>query len=64
MIVGGYSLHLYCDSERECKAIRESWMTPTFGEFEGTNEADCNRQAKRRGWKIRNGKCFCPLCSK
>ena len=70
MIVGCYSLHLYCDN-----------MTPTGGQFydiaghrhdefphEFTNETrqGCFAQARARGWILnyRTDKSLCPKCSK
>ena len=58
MIVGGYTLDLYCDSEK-CpvgfKAGRWSFTGPT--------KARCMREARKGGWKIRLGKAICPKCA-
>jgi len=61
MIVGGYSLHLYCDGpfHAELHPVR---LTSLDAEFEGHDERDCNRQAKRRGWHLRKGIAICPDC--
>jgi len=65
MIVGGYSLHLYCDNVTACKAIsRRGYGHAAMGDFAGYDKPDCVKQAKKAGWHIRLGKCFCPDCSK
>ncbi len=69
MIVGGYSLHLYCDTNG-CP-----WSTATAtsdggsrapGEFtHDKNERGAVAKARRAGWKLdlRSGTCWCPKCS-
>lgn len=60
MIVGGYSLHLYCDYPDD------DWRHLDLGKVEiaGHNEADCKRQAKAKGWSLDFGlyKALCPGC--
>lgn len=60
MIVGCYSIDLYCDGEYshdydEGKA-----------DFADKNESRCYRQARRAGWIIntREQKAYCPNCTK
>lgn len=71
MIVGCYSLELYCD-----KAANE---TSIYGHnrdgihkykefphtFVGERRQDCEREAREMGWMINNktGICLCPKCS-
>ena len=62
MIVGCYSLHLYCDfGDAE---IHEGMTFPH--EFTGRTEAACFRDAKKRGWRIysQQRKAKCPRCVK
>jgi len=68
MIVGAYSLHLYCDngnSEPDCVGPKEisghDYSDPGFAEFTGQTEAECKKKARRRGWKFtRDGRALCP----
>lgn len=59
MIVGCYSLHLYCDFDRHEKD------THTFPhEFTGRTEGECFKDARSKGWKIypKDDKAKCPRC--
>lgn len=55
VIVGGYSMDLYCDGKpcRKTAAIQN--------EFYGQTYTDCSRQAKRAGWRLnrRTGTAYC-----
>jgi hypothetical protein len=71
MIVGCYTVHLYCDSETHEGYLSEfgySVKTPDGykrvpHEFAGKNEAECLRQARDMGWRItRDRQTFCPFC--
>lgn len=75
MIVGCYSLHLYCVyDELPTWYHHEHGDEPVpFGfhayrefpaEFDGRTEAECKRQARKRGWKFRDGDVLCPRCAK
>ena len=60
MIVGCYSLDLYCDNEDAHKG-----EYPTFSfESTGRSRAQCLRAAKRAGWAvdIRKRTVRCPKC--
>ena len=59
MIVGGYLLHLYCDSEN-CRAVEchEIQM-----EFTGHDKRDSIAQAKKLGWHVGRKYQYCPACS-
>ncbi len=71
MIVGCYSLELYCDKAANDTDIHGSPQDPIhkyreFPEiFTGNRRQDCERQARKRGWLINNatGVCLCPRCS-
>jgi len=65
MIVGGYSLHLYCDGARHAE-LHPNKLGSLDAEFAGHDEADCNRQARRKGWRLnkQQGKAYCPACIK
>lgn len=68
MVVGGYSLDLYCDYPDESYAHRGS------AQFAGAGKADfaaetgpaAKAEAKRAGWKIERGerRAICPSCQK
>lgn len=72
MIIGGYELHLYCDTGNDKPDTVNSATIPHihnydggFEQFVGVDKADCNRRAKRRGWRFaRDGRVYCPRCSK
>lgn len=75
MIVGAYSLHLYCDdpkhpNERATavmgQAVWERYRSFQPGDYSGNNRTDAVKQAKARGWtfNFEEGKAFCPCCSK
>lgn len=75
MIVGGYSLHLYCDCEghindyeRAQQAGRQTWEQNShdIGEFTGHSRAECVKAARSDGWviDITSGRCKCPTCAK
>lgn len=61
MIVGGYSLHLYCDAAE--------WGDPphTYSEFPheftGETYGECAKKARKRGWVLRRDRtAVCPKC--
>lgn len=58
MIVGGYSLHLYCDF-----CIRSGWQGV---EFDDRDHRTCMKEARKQGWtftRTKPKKCRCPRCS-
>lgn len=63
-IVGGYTLHLYCDSTKH-----EPWQRghpPAFIELYHPNRlGSCFRDARKLGWKIdrARGVALCPKCA-
>ena len=67
MIVGGYSLDLYCRFHRastgkEAGLIEHGWGRG-HASFAGYNHVDCNKQARRAGWRFnRDGDVTCPDC--
>ncbi len=70
MIVGCYSLHLYCDTPG-CPMGRCAPSSDGIGRAPGEfthdkNETGAIAKARRAGWKINlgYGTCFCPTCSK
>lgn len=60
MIVGCYSLALYCDGPG-CLVRREG-----DGVFTAETGAECRREARKRGWRLnlRAGTALCPQCVK
>lgn len=61
MIVGCYSMDLYCDNEA-CAASNIG--------FTGRNRTQATREARQAGWSVKHatdeqtGVCFCPSCRK
>jgi hypothetical protein len=66
VIVGGYTLDLYCDDPRHTANYRMSIGRPgdlsLDAEFTGETYGECARQARRKGWMLsRDGtRCLCP----
>jgi hypothetical protein len=65
MIVGVYSLDLYCENENHVPRFPGD-DRPGLGEFLGRTRSQCARQARKLGWVInfKTGKCHCPECKK
>lgn len=63
MIVGCYTLDLYCDTPDCSHNTRLGWIPDTYT---GQTEGQCNKQARADGWKIKRkeGKAYCPDCNK
>lgn len=64
MIVGGYTIHLYCDDPRhDAEYIlslgRAEYLDATFN---GNTYNDCARQARKKGWILSHNRqsCICP----
>lgn len=75
MVVGGYTLDLYCDFPDESQSVNEQWEHrgsarhpgPGFEQFtHSENGAGARRQAKKAGWLIERGgmRALCPWCIK
>lgn len=68
MIVGGYSLHLYCDVLDESYQHRGSASFPGdgTGDFCGESGGNARQDARRAGWKfdLKGGRVICPSCLK
>lgn len=72
MIVGGYTVHLYCETEGHEGYTSEYGyhVKVAYGkyeilqnEFAGENERECLAQARRIGWRItRDRQAICPFC--
>lgn len=70
MIVGCYSVDLYCDNEdrtgdKRCKR-RNGPLRYGSDQYTGETEGECLRQARKEGWKFtrdRPRKAYCPACS-
>ena len=74
MIVGGYTLDLYCDVT-DCKAgdqhpgrtvpTGKGWKAGHASYFGETGSA-CRKTARRHGWKLtmKDGQAACPTCMK
>lgn len=71
MIVGAYTLHLYCDNQPRggasvdvCKAPAGSLWRRSPGEYTGESRTAAVAEAKRDGWRFTpwSTACFCPCC--
>jgi hypothetical protein len=67
MIVGCYTLDLYCDRDNPdgytIADIPEHGFREFPHQFTGHTEGVCMRDAKRRGWRFQDGKAYCPRCA-
>lgn len=70
MIVGCYSLDLYCDICWEDKATPYAQRAAFPANYTGPNRTAATKDAKRDGWKVRHaakgrdGRAVCPICDK
>lgn len=61
MIVGCYSLDLYCDSAWSCSGQADG--------FTGRNRTQATKEAKKDGWRVtharegKTGRAICPDCN-
>ena len=66
MIVGCYSMDLYCDSD-PCPTTEKS-VCSCLAQLSGSSEQECMKDAKKRGWSfVKDGyqaNAFCPNCTK
>jgi hypothetical protein len=62
VIVGGYTLHLYCDA----KGCKEAHGRASFGEFAGGDAKEAWKEARAYGWKSypAQGLVVCGSCHK
>lgn len=58
MIVGCYTMHLYCVRGELC--IRRDGSDATA--YVGRNERECRSMARADGWEFRQGDVMCPKC--
>ena len=66
MIVGCYSLDLYCNNQ-EGRSYEQDMLLHAHKEFPhqfvGRTFSACKRQAVKDGWRFsRNGNVYCPKC--
>jgi len=64
MIVGCYTMDLYCDNPK-CEAVFAGLDGHRDGiqmGFTGSTRAACARQARRVGWRVGRTKAYCPRC--
>lgn len=59
MIVGCYTLDLYCDKENDAHEFNEFPH-----QFTGRTKSSCIRQAIKNGWSVRLDKAVCPKCKR
>ncbi len=56
MIVGGYTLDLYCEGQVgpcQCRTYRDGGMMDMcFGQFTGETASECRRKARRAKWRF------------
>jgi len=61
MIVGCFTLDLYCDTEG-CRHNDEGKGCQEPDSYVRRTRAECNRAARKDGWKIWKGKVICSKC--
>lgn len=63
---GCYSLDFYCDNKAHIKFPEAPCYGIPLLELNGFTRADCIKQAKKLGWKIKykTKECYCPECNK
>ena len=64
MIVGGYTLDLYCD-EKNCEHEYDPHWNPR--QYTGERGSSCRAQARRDGWllnRLHQGSARCPNCGR
>lgn len=66
MVVGGYALDLYCDSEHCQNQSPHGWMEQGKAQFNGETWSECAARARKLGWRISRDRmrCLCPSCVK
>ena len=67
MIVGGYSLHVYCEifmpeDGNPLSPPHPQCPNPGCHEFGGPNLTAAKRSARKRGWAFRGELVFCKGC--
>ena len=68
MIVGGYSLDLYCENSGPILATGKDAHGHNYSEFPhqffGEYGRECRAEARRKGWKLLpDGQAYCPKCT-
>lgn len=67
MRVGGYSAHFYCDAYDVAPGQVVDQVGHKHDEFPhqfyAETGADCDRQARARGWLVGRDRVLCPRCS-
>ena len=70
MIVGGYSLHLYCDHENQHGRDDYGEYGQFPHEFDEASKTAATKAARKAGWIVRHataegeGRAVCPSCKK
>ena len=74
MIVGAYTVDLYCDDPKHGEQatfssgvihvrVSDTNWAPLSNQFSAQTERECLRQARQAGWIFkRNREVICPLC--
>lgn len=70
MIVGCYTMHLYCDGAKTCPnggcKIGGGGESVPPAQCTGQTRGECAAKAKKRGWRLnhRTDTALCPACAK
>lgn len=62
MIIGCYSLDLYCDNESRCKNRDQYGLKRAQGNYTGPNGRAAKSDARKDGWRFKGDKVFCNAC--
>jgi hypothetical protein len=64
MIVGGYTLDLYCDRHKGPQFDHEKGERVDFVSIPGQDRSECMKTARSLGWIFhREGSVSCPACA-
>lgn len=65
MIVGGYSLDLYCDyGDKDKGLLHYHRYNGGTAHFDAFSRVEAHRMAREEGWKLEGDKCYCPKHAK
>lgn len=66
MIVGCYSMDLYCDGALDCPKRQANFDGNAPGQFTGAHRTEASSEVTRAGWRLdhRNNLALCPACNR
>jgi len=65
MVVGCYTLDLYCDGDPECRMRKPTHQGSPPAQYSADTEGECKALARKIGWVFRrDGTVLCRRCRK